>query len=373
MRFVLEKEKLTNNLAILVGVATKKNINIPILQNVKIEAINNQLILTATDLDTTIKNNFELNIEENGVITVPAQTLFDIIKKMNDGSEILFEYTENDSNLIISSGNSKFKLPCLDAEGFPTIEDIDMEEECTISRQDFIEIIDKSRFAISVDEARYYLNGLFFHTKEIEDNNYFIGSTTDGHKLAVIRKNQTSTNFKINGYIIPKKTLGEMKKMLEIDEEEVQLSFSKTKVKLATKNNVLISKLIDADYPDYERVIPKNNDKVLTIDKKTFSNALDRVSTVVAEKHKGVKFVIANGNLELSAETQENGTATENLPINYNEESIEIGFNSRYLLDILMQIESDEILIKLNNGNAPIIVQGTEELNNIFVLMPIRI
>ena len=246
-----------------------------------------------------------------------------------------------------------------------------MTEECEINKNDLMDIIDKTKFAVSNDEARYYLNGMFIHSKTIDDNNYIIGSATDGHKMAVIKKIQT--DFKISGYIIPRKTLGEIRKILDSCSDIVNLSFSKTKIKLSTNDCVLVSKLIDAEYPDYERVIPVSNSNVVILNKKDFVSAIDRVSTVVSDKHSGVKFIFSNDKVELIAESTENGHADDEINANYTGDTIETGFNSRYLLDILAQIESDEVSLKLGNGNLPIIVQGTEENNNLFVLMPVRI
>ena len=371
MKFVINKESFIDSLSILVGVSGKKSLSIAILQNIKMEVANGFLTLTATDLDTTIKENIEVNIDTDGVTTVPAQTLFDIVKKMNDGSQITVEVKE-DKTVLVSSGRSKFKLLSLDAEAFPVVEDLDMNEELEINKEDLISIIDKTKFAVSTDEARYYLNGVFIHSKTIDDTNYVICSATDGHRLAVSKK--VHPDAKISGYIIPKKTLGEIRKILDLcNEENVHLAFSKTKIKLTTSNCTLISKLIDAEYPDYEKVIPTNNSNVALVNKKDFINSIDRVSTVVADKHKGVKFSLSNNTIKLLAESTENGTANDEISIDYSGEELEIGFNSRYLLDILAQIEEEEVYLKFSNSNIPIIVQGIKDSNTLFVLMPVRI
>ena len=370
MKFVINKEDFINSLSILVNVSSKKNLNIPILQNVKLEVNNGFLTMTTTDLDSTVKKSIQVNVEKNGATTVPAQTLFDIVKKMSEGSEILVEEKE-DKSISVSSGRSKFKLLSLDPETFPIIEDINMDEECEISKDDLIDILDKTKFAISNDEARYYLNGIFIHSKVIDDTNYIVGVATDGHRLANVKK--AKENIKISGYIIPKKTIAEIRKILDTCQDNVNLSFSKTKIKLSTKDCILISKLIDAEYPEYDRIIPSNNGNIATVNKKDFVNAIDRVSTVVSDKHKGVKFIVMNNAVKLIADSTENGSADDEVSANYTGNDIEIGFNSRYLLDILSQIESDEVYLKFNSGNNPALIQGTEEPNNLFVLMPVRI
>lgn len=370
MKFTINKEDFINSLSILVNVSSKKNLNIPILQNVKLEINNGFLTMTTTDLDSTVKKSIQVNTESNGITTVPAQTLFDIIKKMSDGSEILIEEKE-DKSISISSGRSKFKLLSLDPEAFPVIEDINMDEECEINKNDLIDMIDKTKFAVSNDEARYYLNGIYIHSKVIDDTNYIVSVATDGHRLANVKK--IKEDIKISGYIIPKKTISEIRKILDISQDIVSLAFSKTKIKLTTKNCVLISKLIDAEYPEYDRIIPVNNSNVVIVNKKDFVNAIDRVSTVVSDKHKGVKFIVMNNTIKLLADSTENGSADDEVSANYTGNDIEIGFNSRYLLDILSQIESDEVYLKLSDNNSPALIQGTEEYNNMFVLMPVRI
>ncbi len=375
MQFILEKEILLSNLAVLVNIATKKNLNIPILQNIKIDASSgNGLILIATDLDTTIKNRLDnVQINKAGATTVHAQTLHDIVKKMEDGSQIAFEYDDASKSLKVSSGNSKFKLPCLDTESFPTIEDFDMEVEYKIKKEDLSRILDKTKFAISNDEARYYLNGLYFHTKNIDDKNYVIGAATDGHKLAVIHQLQSDKEHGLHGYIIPRKTIGDIKKITDMASDDIKLEFSKTKLKVTTDNTILISKLIDADYPEYERVIPQSNNNIVILNKKQFTSEIDKVATVVADKHRGVKFVFDSNGITLNAESSENGSADTFIPLQYKGEKIEIAFNSRYLLDILSQITGEEIIIKLSNETSPVIIQDTQNDNDLFILMPIRI
>lgn len=372
MKFIIEKSVLNESLSTLIIVCAKKNINNPILQNIKLEAVNNQLILTATDLDTTIKNKITLNIEKQGSTTVPAQMLFDIVKKVNEGAEISIEHKVEDNIVLISSGKSKFKLPCLSSEEFPYFEDVEMENEIMINTQGFIKIIDKTRFAISTDESRYYLMGLYFHTKEIDGMNYIAGATTDGHKLSFTKVPISEAKI-FNGILIPKKTLGEIRKLLDCNEEEILVAFSKTKIKIQTSKTTLISKLIDAEFPEYDRVIPYNNTKIATINKKDFISALNRVSIIAEEKSKGVSFTFANNTLTLIASTEDGSYANEDVQIEYNAEEITIGFNAKYILEIISQIESDLIQIKLETSNTPSMVVGTEELDNIFVIMSMKI
>ena len=325
-------------------------------------------------MDTIIQNTLNILVDKQGVTTVSAQMFFEIAKKMNDGSQISIEYKEEDNILLISSGKSKFKLPCLSAEEYPYFEELEADFEFPIKTQEFAKMIDKTKFAISNDESRYYLTGLFLHSKCIDDEYFYCGTTTDGHKLAFIKVPQNEKNIMFNGIIIPKKTLGEIRKLLEIKEEEIAVAFSQTKIKIVTKETTLISKLINAEFPEYTRVIPQNNRFEAILEKKTFSSALNRISTIAEEKTKGVCFSFSQDSLTLIANNAgDTGYGDEEIKIQYNGNNLQIGFNSRYMLELISQIESDYISIKIDNPNLPVLIKGTEENNQLFVLMPMKV
>lgn len=376
MKFTIEKDIFIKLLSNVCNVASKKNQNNPaILQNIKLEAKNDTIYLTGTDSDTYIKNNSKVSVITEGATTVSAQLIYDIVKKMEDGSEIECEYTKEDNNFHIKSGKSKFKLMCLDVDGYPNFEEQDMPIEFKILSQYLINIIDKTRFSISDDPSRYYLNGLFLQTREEDDGIKFCGVSTDGHRLSVIKINNYEGQNNINGVIIPKKALPEIKKVLcSIPEDEVKVYLSKTKIKIETDNTIIISKLIDADFPDYNRVIPQNNNKVLKANKKLLTNIIDRVSTVANDGHRGIKFTLSENTLVLESNSTENGFASEDIKVDFPyTDGIEIGFNSKFVLDIFSQIDSDNINIYFKDSTSAIIIKGEEEQNNTFVLMPIRI
>ena len=378
MKFTNEKELLSKALGLTTSTATaKQNFNIPILQNIKIEVKNNKLSLTGTDLDTSIKSEIEINSLEEGSITVPAQLFFDIVKKASNGSEILVDYIENENIFNLTSGKSTFKLPCLEASGFPVFEDIETKLEFDIEADELKNLIDKSKFAISLDENRYYLNGMFLHlTDNAETGEKDItAATTDGYKLVVI-KGQAHNNIasEFNGIIIPKKTLDVIRKVLDMGTGIAHIAISKTKIKIIFQDTVLVSKLIDAEFPDYKRVIPMENDKILTIEKKFLFNAIDRVGVVVMGGTKGIKLNLSKNNLVIEAENQEGAYAKEELEVDFAlEDKIEIGFNAKYFMEILSQVESDLINIYFKDSFTPIIIKGSEEASNTFVLMPVRV
>lgn len=375
MKFTIEKDTLIKLLSNVCDVASKKNPNNPaILQNIKIETKGDRVYFTGTDSDTYVKDDCKAFVDGEWATTVPAQLMYDIVKKMNDGAEIVCEYSSDGNTLNISSGRSKFRLMCLDADGYPNFEEHQMQVEFNIKANDLVNIIDKTRFSISDDPSRYYLNGLFLQT--IDDDGLKLNAvSTDGHKLSIITLGYYDGTGEVSGIIIPKKALPEIKKIaVKSGNADLKVSASKTKIRIETEDTIIISKLIDAEFPDYKRVIPKDNDKILRVNKKDISTIIDRISTVANDNHKGIKLVLTENNLYLESSSAENGSGSEEIKVDFNyKEKIEIGFNSRFILEMISQIESDMVEIKLKDGNSAIIIKGSEESNNTFVLMPIRI
>ncbi|MFC1659469.1 DNA polymerase III subunit beta [Pseudomonadota bacterium] len=372
MKFLVEKEALVKSLGNVHGSVGKKNATIPILLNVRVEVKSNKLYLTATDLDLAITSTTPVKSGDDGKTTVPAQLFYDIIRKVPDGSEISVEL-EGYSSLAIKYGKSKFKLPCLSADEFPVIEQGKESLEFKLSATTLREIIDKTRFAVSNDETRYYLNGIYLHSKEVENKNKLRGVATDGHRLAMIEYDG-GDKFKPveNGIIIPKKTIQEMRKILEDVGGDVELSISDTKIKIEANDTTMVSKIIDGNFPDYERVIPKDNDKILKVDKKILADAIDRVSTIANDKNRSIKLTIENNLIQLQANTTEGGSADEEVICEYTSDKIETGFNSRYLLDVLMQVTSDKAILSLKDGSMPVLIKGEKEEKTLFVVMPVR-
>jgi DNA polymerase-3 subunit beta len=376
MKFRTEKVTLIKLLSNVYNVTSKKGSNnLVILQNIKMETKNGFLYVTGTDSDTYIKDYAKVNVEREGATTVSSQLIYDIAKKMEDGAEIGCEYIKDDNIVVVESGKSKFRLTCLDADGYPNFEEQEVLIEFKVAPKDLINIIDKTRFSISDDPSRYYLNGLFLHTVEENGEVKLAGVSTEGHRLSLIKLNYFDGEFPFKGVIIPKKALFEIKKILSgTQEEKVVISLSKTKIKIETESTVIISKLIDAEFPDYSRVVPKENDKVLKVDKKIITGVIDRVSTVVSNTHRGIKVLISNNYLKLESNSTENGSASEEIIVDFDyQDKIDMGFNSRFMLDFFSQIESENINIYFKDSSSAIIIKGDEEKDNIFVLMPIRI
>ncbi|MDR2077991.1 MAG: DNA polymerase III subunit beta, partial [Rickettsiales bacterium] len=336
MKFTVEKSVFLKLLSGVYGVASKKNPNnLAILQNIKMETRENFLYLVGTDSDTYIKNCGQVAVDRRGSTTVSAQLIYDIVRKMEDGAEICCDYAEGDKTMAVKSGKSTFKLMCLGADGYPNFEEQQMQSEFKIKLKDLVTIIEKTKFSISDDISRYYLNGLFLHTVEENGELKLTAVSTDGHKLSVVKLESFEGTTPINGVIIPKKALPEIKKMVSLaTQNDVIVSLSGTKIKFETENIMIISKLIDAEFPDYRRVIPTENKHLLKVSKREIGNVIDRVATVTNDSHRGIKFTLHDNNLVLEAHSSENGTADEEMKVDFNySDKIEIGFNSRFFLD----------------------------------------
>lgn len=366
MQFEAAKQSLLKAISNVSGAVERKN-TIPVLQNIKIEAQKNsdgdKIILSATDMDILVTVGFEADIKSSGVTTVPAQMFFDIVRKIPDGAIMITQ--ENPSILQIKSGKSKYSLPCIDASEFPNLSEGELGHEVEIKSEDLARMIDKSRFAISSDETRYYLNGLYLHaTKDALRT-----VATDGHRLSLsFTEMVNETPF---GVILPKKSVAEIRKIID-SAKSVRFATSRVKIKVIADQATIISKLIDGEFPDYDKVLPKNNSHVAAIAKKQFFDCVDRVSTVATDKHRLVKMIIENGKLTLQVSTNDGSFAYEELDVSYSGERIETGFNSRYLLDIIGQIDGDEVLMRFKDGSSPALVEA-KSMKAVFVIMPVRI
>ncbi|WP_417456588.1 DNA polymerase III subunit beta [Kordiimonas sp.] len=371
MKVTIERNSLLKTLGHVQSVVERRN-TIPILSNVMIEADGDIVSMTATDLDIAIIERTGASVAQGGAITVPAHTLFDIVRKLPDGAEVELTAEEND-RLIVKAGRSRFTLACLDKEDFPVMSEGDMPHRFELAAAELKRLIDKARFAISTEETRYYLNGIYLHVATTEDGSTLRAVATDGHRLAQVEQDVPDGAAGMPGIIIPRKTVGEIRKLIDEVEGNIQISLSDTKIRFAYDGAVITSKLIDGTFPDYSRVIPKGNDKMLEMDCRLFAEGTDRVSTISSDKTRSVKLSIANDTLTLSVNSPDSGTATEELAASYGADALEIGFNSRYLLDILAQVEGDTVQVFLADPSAPTVLRDMVDEGALYVLMPMRV
>lgn len=370
MKLTIERTALLKALGHVQSVVEKRN-TIPILSNVQIEAAEGQLALTATDLDLAIVEKTAADIAQDGATTVPAHTLHDIVRKLPDGAQVGLSL--DDRKLTLNAGRSRFTLACLPKEDFPVMSAGDMPHRFRIPVQELKRLIDKTRFAISTEETRYYLNGIYLHVAESADDQVLRAVATDGHRLARVEMSLPDGAAGMPGIIVPRKTVLELRKLIDEFDGEVGIDLSDTKIRFHFDHAVLTSKLIDGTFPDYSRVIPEGNDRLLKIMCEEFSEAVDRVSTISSDKSRSVKLALEQDRVTLSVTSPENGTATEELAATYGADGMEIGFNSRYLLDILDQVEGDEVEARLADAASPTVLQDGADNRALYVLMPMRV
>ena len=349
---------------------------LPILSNIVLSAENNELSLSSTNLDIFCSDKIDAEIVNSGEISVPAITFFEIVKRLPSGSDVILSMGDEDTELILKCGRSKFNLSTLKTEDFPILSDKDLSTNFVISADELSRMIDKTKFAISNEETRYYLNGIFFHKAESNSIKFLRAVATDGHRLAQYDIPLPQGADEITGIIIPKKTVFELRKVLDDADGDVSVSLNENKIKFSFNNLKIISKVIDGTFPDYTKVIPQNNDKKFKTNNSELKNAIDRVSAVAINeetKSKAIKLTIENNKLNLSVESQSKGSAKEEIDISYNNEKVDIGFNSRYLLDICNEVDGDEIDVNLLDSISPAIILDKTDENLFFVLMPMRI
>ena len=375
MKATIERATLLRSLGHVQSVVERRN-TIPILSNVLIEAdAGGMLKIMATDLDLQVVENMAAaSVETPGAITVSAHLLFDIARKLPDGSQVSLETADN--RMAIKAGRSRFSLPTLPRDDFPVIVEGDLPTSFELPAKTLAELIDRTRFAISTEETRYYLNGIFLHVAE-DDKPVLKAAATDGHRLARFTIDQPEGADGMPDVIVPRKAVAELRKLLEEAMDgnvEVDLSASKIRFTLGGEGGVVLtSKLIDGTFPDYSRVIPTGNDKLLKIDPRGLYEGVDRVATIATEKTRAEKMGLENDKVTLTVTSPDNGTAAEEVPADYGSEGFEIGFNAGYLKDILSQIDSDTVEMHLADAGAPTLIRKDEKSPALYVLMPMRV
>jgi len=371
MKLTIERADLLRSLGHVQSVVERRN-TIPILSNVKIDAADGTVALNATDMDLDIVETVTAVVASSGATTVHALTLYEIVRKLPDGAQIELE-SQGDGKLFLRSGRARIEFPVLPTEDFPILASGKYAHNFKISAADLRGMIDRTRFAISTEETRYYLNGIYLHVAERDKTKVLRAVSTDGHRLASVEVALPKGAAGMPGVIVPRKTVQEIRKLIDETGDDVEISLSDAKIRFAFDDAVLTSKLIDGTFPDYQRVIPAGNDKVMKVDCKAFANKVDLVSAISSEKSRAVKLRLSNGSLALSASNAESGAAEEELDVDYDSGELEIGFNSAYLLDIARQIDGGTAVFNMNDAASPTIIRDAEDDNALYVLMPMRV
>ncbi|MCE2516532.1 MAG: DNA polymerase III subunit beta [Alphaproteobacteria bacterium] len=368
MKLTIDRAMLIKPLGHVQSVVERRN-TIPVLSNVVLKAEHGQLSLTATDMDMDIVETVAAAVIEPGVITTPAQLLYEIVRKLPDGAEV--EIAEaGEGQVKISAGRSSFNLPTLPVDDFPAISDAGMATEFTIAAAELKALIENTRFAVSTEETRYYLNGIYLH---LADGHMLRAVSTDGHRLARSQMDMPAKAEMMPAVIVPRKAVGEMSKLIDEFEGDVNIGLSDTRARFSFGTIEVTTKLIDGTFPDYQRVIPTENNHIMRVSVSNFKESVDRVSTISAEKSRSVKMRLEGGVLTLFASSPDAANATEAVEVEYTGPELEIGFNARYLLDIAAQIDGDMMEFALSDASAPTIISAPGDDANLFVLMPMRV
>ncbi|PIL21891.1 DNA polymerase III subunit beta [Puniceibacterium antarcticum] len=354
------------------SVVERRN-TIPILANVLIEAEGASVQFRATDLDIEVLDKAAAMVERAGATTVSAVTLHEIVRKLPDGALVTLSEEPSSGRLTVEAGRSNFSLATLPREDFPVMASSEYSATFTAPAKVLRRLFDKSKFAISTEETRYYLNGVYLHTAEGDGGRKLRCVATDGHRLARIDADLPIGAEDMPGVIVPRKTVGELRKLLEDDDMKIEVSVSETKIRFATPDISLISKVIDGTFPDYTRVIPQGNTRRLEVDAAEFAKAVDRVATVSSERSRAVKLSLDEDRLILSVNAPDSGAAEEELAVAYSDEKLEIGFNAKYLLEIASQVDRENAVFMFNSSGDPTLMREGNDMSAVYVVMPMRV
>ncbi|MDA5557610.1 DNA polymerase III subunit beta [Shimia sp. MMG029] len=372
MKISIERAVLLKAVSQAQSVVERRN-TIPILANVLIEAEGDTVQFRATDLDIEVVDKANAMVERAGATTVAATTLHEIVRKLPDGALVTLTDDSAAGRLTVEAGRSNFSLATLPREDFPVMATSEYTSNFSAPAPALRRLFDKSKFAISTEETRYYLNGVYMHVADADGGKTLRAVATDGHRLARIDTDVPAGAADMPGVIVPRKTVGELRKLLDDDEMEIAVSVSETKVRFATPDITLTSKVIDGTFPDYSRVIPQGNTRKLEVDAAEFAKAVDRVATVSSERSRAVKLQLDEDRLVLSVNSPDSGAAEEELVVAYNDERLEIGFNAKYLLEIASQVDRENAVFMFNSAGDPTLMREGNDTSAVYVVMPMRV
>ncbi|HEX4890228.1 MAG TPA: DNA polymerase III subunit beta [Alphaproteobacteria bacterium] len=378
MKFTIERTVLLRSLGHVQSIVERRT-TIPILSNVLLQARDGKLDLTATDLDIAVRESAEANVTQAGATTAPAHTLHDIVRKLPEGAQVEISLDADNGRLLLKAGRSEFHLSCLPAADFPAMDaesagkTADAASQFVIAAADLKRLIDKTRFAISTEETRYYLNGIYLHVVKTDGVAMLRAVATDGHRLARVELPAPSGADAMPGIILPRKAVLELHKLIDGVTGEVAVNVTPVKIRFAFDHVTLSTKLIDGTFPDYTRVIPTTNDKLMEVNNLLLRQAVDRVSTISSEKSRAVKVNLGKNQMTVSVKNPDQGSASEELAVSYTATPIEVGFNARYLLDVAAQIDGDNAIFEFFDAHSPALIRDSGDASAQYVLMPMRV
>ena len=371
MQFVVKRDILLKSLNFVQGVVEKKN-TLPILSNVLLQLKDNKLSIVATDLDIVFYNEIsDVKIIKEGSTTTSAAILYDILRKISSNSELNFDL-KSENKLSLKSDSADFNLLCLPTDNFPSFADEFEGQEIAIDKNRFLKLLNKTRISISNDDTRHYLNGVFLHLTEAHGRNFLTGVATDSHRLSSSSLEIESTND-FSSLILPRKTVFQLCSLLSETSDSLTMQSSENKIKFTLGKIRLISKVIDGKFPDYKKVVPTTNDKILNVPSKEFINSIERVASVSLDRKEGVKLMIDKDNIQLSVNSANSGEGNEKIKADYNSEGLNISFNSKYLIDIASEIENKNLKMNLKDSTSPVLIEDASDKNSYYVIMPMKI
>ena len=371
MEFIISRDIFLKSLSHAYGIIEKKT-TLPILSNVLITAKDSKIRITSTDLDKIYSELAPVEeLKQEGSTTTSASVLYDILRRLEPNSKVGLSL-QSENKLKLVSGNSKFNLLCVSSDNFPLSDEDIKQKTFEISSSKMLKLLNKTKISISNDETRHYLNGIYLHKTKIENRSFLTGVATDSHRLSSCSV-EIEPNTEFESIILPKKTIFQLTSLLEQSTNSIKISNNKAKIKFEMENGVLISKVIDGRFPDYSKVIPKDNDKILQIKLSEFKNSIERVTTVSLDRKEGLKIKIMQDSLQLSVNSPNSGEGLDNISAKFNSNDLVISFNSKYLLDISSQIENDSIVIDLKDSGSPGLIKDISDKNSIYVVMPMKI
>ena len=371
MKFNINQQDLQKSLNYCQGVIEKRS-TLPILSNILLDVRDSKLTITATDLDLIFHDEIsDLTVNQEGSTTTSAVVLYDLLRKLPSNLNVIFDL-QSENKLNISAENSKFNLLCLPVDNFPNFTDDFKSNGINLDRKKFLSLLNKTKISMSNDETRHYLNGIYIHSTVSNQKSYLTGVATDSHRLSSSSiPVENLDNFK--SFILPKKAIFQLCNLLQENEKQVFLNTSDTKIQFKIGNSKIISKIIDGKFPDYHKVVPKNNNKTLLVNAKDFIHSIERVTTVSIDRKEGVKLTLGKDYIQLFVTSSSSGEGKEVLKANYNSEDLTISFNSRYLLDIASEIEDEKLVMNLNDSVSPVLIQDKLDKQSYFVIMPMKI
>ena len=371
MQFTIKRDDLLKSLNFVQGVVEKKN-TLPILSNVLLQLKDSKLFIVATDLDIIFYDEIsEVKIQKEGSTTTSAAILYDILRKISANSELSFDL-KSENKLSLKSDNSDFNLLCLPTDNFPTFADEFEGSEMSLDNNKFLKLLNKTKIAISNDDTRHHLNGIFLHLTEAHNRNFLTGVATDSHRLSSNSIEVESIND-FSPIILPRKTVFQLCSLLTENSEKLSMQISDNKIKFSFGKIKLISKVIDGKFPDYKKVVPTNNDKSLVVLSKDFINSIERVTSVSLDRKEGVKLAINKENIQLSVNSANSGDGNEIIKANFSSDNMNISFNSKYLIDIASEIEDKNLKMSLKDSVSPVLIEDNSDKNSYYVIMPMKI